>query len=141
MSFDKTQIEALRESGAIFRAAPEAVAARFYLLLFEANPELRRLFPDNLDDQGRKLAATLALVVDAIGEWQNLAPVLASLSRRHVGYGVEASHYGVVCTALIQTLTQTGATADQIASWKAALEKIASFMVSVAYPDRSVESH
>ena len=45
MSFDKTQIEALRESGAIFRAAPEAVAARFYLLLFEANPELRRLFP------------------------------------------------------------------------------------------------
>ena len=128
MPLDTQQIDALRQSGAIFRAAPDRVSAQFYATLFAAHPEIRTLFPADLSDQGRKLAATLALVVDGIEDWERLEPVLAALARRHVGYGVKPDHYEAVGTALIQTLSQAGATPEQTAAWQVAIGRIAGFM-------------
>jgi len=133
MNLNQEQINALRQSGAIFRTAPDEFSAHFYATLFTAHPELRRLFPVDVSDLGRKLAATLALVVDGVAEWQKLEPVLASLARRHVGYGVRENHYAAVGTALLQALADSGATQAQLAVWQVGFDHIAGFMISTAY--------
>jgi len=81
-----------------------AVAATFYSRLFELDPTLRALFPDDLQPQARKLVYAINLAVRGLGDLDRLEPVLRELGRRHVGYGVEDRHYLTVGAALIDTL-------------------------------------
>lgn len=81
-----------------------AVAATFYSRLFELDPTLRALFPDDLQPQARKLVNAINLAVRGLGDLNRLEPVLRELGRRHIGYGVEDRHYLTVGAALIDTL-------------------------------------
>lgn len=84
----------------------DQAAALFYERLFELDPELRRMFPEELDDQGRKLMQMLAGAVKGLDRIEQLIPVLQQLAVRHVGYGVQTEHYETVGDALIWTLEQ-----------------------------------
>ena len=125
---------AIREGGEVVSARPERFAARFYETLFIADPEVRRLFHVDPDEQGRKFVATLAIVLDSIEDWERLRPLLAGLARRHVAYGVTPAHYGAVAAALLSTLASHGATARQLSAWEAAIGVIAGEMIAAAYP-------
>lgn len=76
----------------------------FYARLFEIAPEFRRLFPDDLSAQARKLMEMLAAMVEKLDRPRELAALLGSLGERHRGYGVEAHHFGPVGRALFDTL-------------------------------------
>ena len=83
----------------------ETVATAFYDRLFNLDPQLRRLFRSgSMDEQGRKLAATLAMVIGSLGRMDELLPVVESLGRRHAGYAVEEAHYRTFGAAFISTL-------------------------------------
>ncbi|AMO21963.1 globin family protein [Ramlibacter solisilvae] len=83
--------------------APEA-ADLFYARLFELAPQVRPLFKGDMKEQGRKLMAMLATVVNGLTRLEALVPAAQQLARRHVGYGALPAHYPVVGAALLDTL-------------------------------------
>lgn len=85
--------------------APQA-AALFYQNLFSADPSLRVLFKGDIEEQGRKLMQMIGVAVDKLNDQETLVPALQSLAKRHVGYGVQESHYATVGAALLKTLGQ-----------------------------------
>jgi hemoglobin-like flavoprotein len=72
--------------------------------LFEIAPEVKPLFRGGMTEQGRKLMATLALVVNGLNKLDAILPAASVLAKRHVGYGVKAVHYATVGAALLWTL-------------------------------------
>jgi hemoglobin-like flavoprotein len=84
----------------------ETAANPFYTRLFELDPSLRYLFKGDMTDQGKKLMATLKIVVNSLDRLEATLPAVQELGRRHVGYGVEDYHYETVGTALLWTLSQ-----------------------------------
>jgi hemoglobin-like flavoprotein len=100
------QIALVRTSFDKVRPISEEAARLFYARLFEIAPEVRPLFKGDMAEQGRKLMATLAVVVNGIDDLPALKPAVAGLGRRHAGYGVTADHFGPVGAALIWTLEQ-----------------------------------
>ena len=129
----QTDLSRLRQSALVMRESKEASAATFYANLFETAPELRSMFPDQLAEQERKFAATLAVVVNSVMDWESLRPVVEALARRHVSYGVTAEHYPTVGTILIETLHGLGASEDDLAVWRKTYGFLADHMVATAY--------
>ncbi len=85
----------------------DTAARLFYGRLFELEPALRPLFArTDMEEQRRKLMQMLAVAVGALDRLETLRPALEALGRRHVGYGAEHRHYGLVGAALLWTLEQ-----------------------------------
>ena len=68
-----------------------AAAGMFYNRLFEMAPDVRPLFKGDMAEQGRKLVATLAVVVDGLTKLDAILPAASALARRHISYGVKPS--------------------------------------------------
>jgi hemoglobin-like flavoprotein len=100
------QIALLRSSFDKVRPISEAAAALFYGRLFEIAPEVRPLFKADINQQGRKLMATLSVVVNGIDDLPTLLPAVRHLGARHAGYGIADAHFTPVGSALIWTLEQ-----------------------------------
>jgi nitric oxide dioxygenase len=67
-------------------------------------PSLRRMFPEDMRDQKRKLMVMLATAVQGLSDPEMLLPQLMMLGARHATYGVKDQHYKAVGEALIWTL-------------------------------------
>lgn len=99
-------ITLVRQSWAkVVPIAPQA-AALFYQNLFAADPALKPLFRGDMTEQGHKLTQMLGAAVSKLDDLDTLVPVLQSLAKRHVGYGVKEADYQTVGAALLQTLEQ-----------------------------------
>ncbi len=130
------QIKAIQESFAKVAPISEQAAALFYGRLFEIDPALRPLFRGDMKEQGRKLMATLAVVVNSLNNLGAVLPAASALAKRHVAYGVKPAHYTPVGEALLWTLQQglgAGWTAELAAAWAAAYGVLSEFMISEAY--------
>lgn len=78
----------------------------FYNKLFELDPSYRRLFADDVEDQGKKLMSILTTVVRGLKQLDKLEETVWQLGRRHIMYGVKDQDYGPVAEALLWTLGQ-----------------------------------
>jgi nitric oxide dioxygenase len=130
------QIELIQQS--FTKVAPISVkaAALFYGRLFEIAPKVKPLFRADMAEQGRKLMATLTVVVNGLGNLETILPTASVLAKRHVGYGVKASHYAPVGAALLWTLEQglgPAWTPELAAAWTAAYTTLSGFMIGEAY--------
>ncbi|MDA3960622.1 MAG: globin domain-containing protein [Planctomycetota bacterium] len=76
----------------------------FYTTLFTLDPELRKLFPEDMAGQKAKLMAMLSLAVRGLDEIDIIAPALGDLGQRHHGYHVTTSMYDTMLQALLATL-------------------------------------
>ena len=114
--FSDNEKQAILQSWRLVVPIAETAADLFYRRLFELRPDYRRLFPDELAGQKRKLVKMLAFVVRAM-EWadddwrrdinpgEDLMLVVLALGRRHSAlYRVPDESYAVVGEALIWTL-------------------------------------
>lgn len=100
------QIGLIKESwDKVFPIADKA-AELFYGKLFELNPELRKLFPEEMQDQGRKLMTMINTAVNSLDKLEAVVPAVQESGRRHVDYGVKDEDYDTVAEALIWTLGQ-----------------------------------
>ena len=115
------------------KVAPIAPLAAdlFYARLFELDPQLRLLFKSDMKRQGMTLMTMLTSAVRGLDNPDALVPILKSLGRRHVVYGVKDSHYATVGQALLDTLAH--AMGDEFddemrAAWTAVFSLIASVM-------------
>lgn len=108
--------DAVRRSWRLVVPIGETAADLFYKRLFELRPEYRKLFPDDMRAQKRKLLQMLAFVVKSLSwpesAWRDDVPpdedlllVVLALGRRHSElYKIPDDSYGVVAEALIWTL-------------------------------------
>jgi len=111
----------------------------FYDRLFEIAPEVRRLFPDDLREQKKKLIAMLATAVTNLHQVDKIIPAVENLARRHHAYGVKPEHYQPVGAALLWTLEQgLGAefTPALKAAWTATYLTLAGVMQGPPSPKR-----
>ena len=130
------QISLVQSSFARVAPIAEQAAGLFYDRLFVIAPQTRQLFAGDMAAQGRKLMATLAVVVNGLSDLKMVLPAASALARRHITYGVKPSHYAAVGEALLWTLEKglgDAWTADTAAAWSTAYETLSGFMIQEAY--------
>ena len=112
----------------------DRAAALFYGRLFEMAPETRALFRSAMNRQGRKLMSTLMTIVNGLGDFDALVPVVRDLAKRHVVYGVAREHYAVGGSALLWAEQELGDefTPAVRASWEAAYSALSEAMIAYA---------
>ena len=130
------QVKAIQESFTKVMPISEQAAVLFYGRLFEIAPAVKPLFRGDMKEQGRKLMATLAVVVNGLGNLDAVLPAASALAKRHVDYGVKPEHYAPVGAALLWTLEcGLGAqwTPELAAAWGEAYTVLSDFMIGEAY--------
>jgi hemoglobin-like flavoprotein len=130
------QVKAIQESFALVAPISEEAAELFYGRLFEIAPAVKPLFHGDIKEQGRKLMATLAVVVNGLGNLEAVLPAASALAKRHVEYGVTAADYAPVGAALLWTLERGLGekwTAELAAAWGAAYGLLSDYMIGEAY--------
>src|ERR1700760_3760222 len=129
------QVKLVQDSFAKVAPISEQAAALFYGRLFEIAPEVKPLFKGDMKEQGRKLMAALAVVVNGLTNLDAILPAASALAKRHVAYGVEPGHYAPVGEALLWTLERGLAaqwTQELAAAWAAAYATLSQFMIGEA---------
>jgi nitric oxide dioxygenase len=130
------QVKLVQQSFAKVAPISDQAAVLFYDRLFEVAPSVKALFPADMTEQRRKLMATLAAVVNGLGNLESVLPAASALAIRHVSYGARAEHYPVVGAALLWTLKRglgDGWTPEVADAWSAAYGTLSGFMISQAY--------
>ncbi len=111
----------------------EEAAELFYQLLFEIDPETRKLFAStDMKTQGNMLISMLAAAVRGLDRLDELRPVVADLGRRHAGYGVQLKHFDSAEQALLETVQRMMGerfTLDVRLAWTRIYNQLASIMI------------
>ncbi|AFY78930.1 MAG: flavohemoprotein [Hydrococcus sp. C42_A2020_068] len=98
------KIDLLEQSFESVKQREAEFTTQFYANLFSDYPIVKPLFANtHMEEQGKKLFASLVLVVDALRKPEVLENALKGLGTRHVQYGVLPQHYPMVGGALLKT--------------------------------------
>lgn len=130
------QVKLVQESFAKVAPISDMAAMLFYDRLFEVAPSVKAMFPADMTEQRRKLMATLAAVVNGLGNLESVLPAASALAKRHVRYGARPAHYPVVVGALLWTLEKglgDAWTPEVADAWAAAYGTLSGYMISEAY--------
>ncbi len=130
------QVKAVQNSFAKVAPISAQAAALFYGRLFELAPAVKPLFRGDMAEQGRKLMATLAVVVNGLSDLPAVLPAASALAKNHVAYGVKPADYETVGEALLWTLERGLGeqwSPDLSAAWSAAYRTLSEFMIGEAY--------
>jgi hemoglobin-like flavoprotein len=130
------QVALVQESFAKVVPISETAAVLFYDRLFEIAPSVKAMFPADMTLQRKKLMATLAVVVNGLGNLASILPAASALAKRHVSYGAKPAHYPVVGSALLWTLEKglgDAWTPEVAEAWTAAYGTLSGYMISEGY--------
>ena len=83
---------------------PEVLGDVFYTKLFYDHPQLRRMFPQEMEEQNKKLIDMLNIIIGRLEDLDQLKDEITAVAKRHVDYGVKAEHYDMVGASLLWTL-------------------------------------
>jgi nitric oxide dioxygenase len=136
-----SQPEVVRIQESFEKLVPMAdgLIERFLENLFERSPEIRYLFPTDLQTHGRRLVHMLAFAVSRLDRWPELEPHLVNLGVRHVAYGVRPADYRTFAEAFLSAIAGTlGEESDphDLAAWSAMLDAVSESMSASAVRDR-----
>ena len=104
MSLTNDEIQSVQSSWEKCVPIADKAAELFYGKLFELDPNLKPLFKGDMQEQGKKLMTMITVAVNGLNDLEKIVSAVKALGVRHVGYGVEDSHYDTVGSALIWTL-------------------------------------
>jgi methyl-accepting chemotaxis protein len=122
----------LESSFALLAPRAAELVANFYARLFERHPEVRELFPEDMNEQEKKLAGALELVVRSARRPEKLSPTLARLGKAHTKLGAVPAHYEAVGKILLETMADLAGEAwtDEISkAWAATYSWVAETMM------------
>ncbi len=120
--------------GLVAPVAHELVAA-FYRQLFTEYPQVRTMFPANMEPQREKLLKAIIALVTHYNRPDQLVPALSALGRNHVGYGAQLAHYAAVGSTLMSVLRRFAAdawNAEYEGAWQRAYTFAAGTMMTAA---------
>ncbi len=102
---NQEQIKLVKQSWKLFRnIEPSKVGDLFYSKLFADNPQLRKMFPKDMDQQYTKLIDMITVIVVRLDHLNTLTGEISTMAQRHNDYGVKPEHYILVGNALLWTL-------------------------------------
>ena len=82
------------------------LAVKFYDRFFEACPDARRLFPNDMEKLHLKLMDTIAALVGALDDRTLFQSIITHTARQHARFGVTSSQLAAFGDALIWSLEQ-----------------------------------
>ncbi|HTM59197.1 MAG TPA: globin domain-containing protein [Burkholderiales bacterium] len=112
-------------------------AELFYGRLFALDPELKKLFRDDIVEQGRNLTAMLSVAAANVGKPERISVALRNLGKRHVAYGVKPKDFANFEDALLFALEHALIdvfTPEVKAAWRAAYALLTGMMLEVFTP-------
>lgn len=112
-------------------------AELFYGRLFALDPAVRRLFKDDIAEQGRNLTAMLSVATANLARPERISVALRQLGKRHAAYGVRREHFALVEDALLFALEHALIdvfTAEVKAAWQAAYALLTRIMLEEITP-------
>jgi hemoglobin-like flavoprotein len=107
-------------------------AELFYGRLFAVDPTLRKLFRDDMVEQGRNLTAMLSVAAANLAKPEKITVALRQLGQRHAAYGVAPKDFRTVEDALLFALEHALIdvfTPEVKAAWQAAYALLAGTML------------
>jgi NAD(P)H-flavin reductase/hemoglobin-like flavoprotein len=107
----------------------------FYARLFEADPDIRALFPMTMTTQRERVFAAVARLVWSLDNQPGCAEVLDQLGRDHRRFGVTDRHYSTFFAALRDTAEHfigSDWSPDTAAAWQVMLDHVSSSMRAAA---------
>ena len=96
----------VQSSFAYIAQRAEEFGPRFYANLFEAHPEFRPLFRNDMAAQTKMLMFILGSAVRCLNRMEEQVGGLRALGERHVDYGVKRADYNKLASVLLQTLKE-----------------------------------
>lgn len=133
---DSKKIDLVEQSFAKVAPIAETAAELFYARLFELDPSLKSMFKHDLKEQGRKLMASITMVVKGLRKPETIVGPVQQLGVRHLNYGVKEEHYATVGQALLDTLEKglgDDFTPEVRSAWEEAYSLLSSVMMDAAY--------
>ena len=121
--------------GLLRKIDPIVLGDVFYSKLFFDNPEFRKMFPEDMEGQYRKLLDMLNTIIERLEKIDELKGDIVAMAKRHEGYGVKPEHYSAVGIALVWTLQKTLGTewTDEVRSaWVNCYAILSGTMITVA---------
>ncbi|MDH6130704.1 NAD(P)H-flavin reductase/hemoglobin-like flavoprotein [Kitasatospora sp. MAA4] len=110
----------------------------FYATLFDHYPQVRELFPTQMDVQQDRLLRALLLIVELVDDPANLVTFCSDLGRDHRKFGTLSGHYAAVGACLLATLEHFAGpawTPEVAAAWTKAYNAAAQAMDEAALED------
>src|SRR3546814_17765831 len=95
------QVHLVQSTFELVTPIADDAAIIFYEDLFTRASELRNLFAEDLAEQRVKLMKTLGVAVNALQDWDSVAPTVAQLGAKHARYGARPEDYATSGAALL----------------------------------------
>lgn len=113
------QIKAVKQSWKIFRSMdPHLIGDAFYSKLFSDHQGLKKMFPNDMKAQYRKLIDMISAIVSRLDQLESITADIEAMAIRHVQYGVKEEQYAMVGESLLWTLER-----GLGSQWNAALKE------------------
>jgi NAD(P)H-flavin reductase/hemoglobin-like flavoprotein len=128
----------LKESWTLVEEQQDKLASYFYARMFLSNPQLRDLFPVQMEVQRARLLGAIVTAVQSVDDPERFDEYLRSLGRDHRKFHVHAGHYDIVGAALMEALRTFGGeqwSPEYDQAWRDAYAAIAAKMISGADED------
>ena len=106
--------------------------SRFYDVLFERHPELRPMFPEDMELQVHRFTAEIEALARAMPDLREVEDRASALGARHQRYGVRPDHFPAIRDALLDVLGERLGdrfTPEHRVSWARAYNLLAEIMM------------
>lgn len=124
-------IERLQRAWDSIAGQSDQLVRDMYRELFAEQPQLRVLFPEDLEPVICSVSRALNVILTSLEDLQALRFILLSLGERHAAYGVKPEYFTVLKEVLTTVLTRHlghHMTPQLAAAWSEAYDTISSIM-------------
>lgn len=137
MSLDQQTKDLVKATVPVLQEHGDAIAKRFYELMFDGHPELKNIFNQTNQrkgDQPKALANTVYAAAAHIDNLEAILPVVKQIAQKHRSLNIKPEHYPIVGKYLLMGMKDVlgdAATDDIIDAWEKAYGEIADVFISV----------
>lgn len=128
----------LKTSWELIEDRQDTLASYFYARMFLSNPQLRDMFPVQMNIQRARLLGAIVAAIQGYDDPENIDDYLRSLGRDHRKFAVEPQHFEMVKDALMEALREVAGEAWNVQfeqAWSDVYDLIARKMIAGALDD------
>ncbi len=133
MELTQKQIALIRQTHEKLARSAEKIGQEFYADLFNRIPEARKLFREDLSDQGMRFMSAINVIVDNLDNLAAMQLEIDKLARGHAVMAIKPEWYRQMQEALIDTFAYAmGAdfTNEAELAWRSAFTQICDQMIA-----------